>query len=258
MPLFNLPDNFTVSDAEFLESKQAQEAVYRDEGGRQAGYASYVDPLGHARWDTDYVTLRMAGYTHSQALQEMRVRIREAWRPSPLPATEPHVVLTPQHPPSIPNVPVPGTPTAPLDRLRAALLEADRHDPMLKVLNTIVSCGTLLQRTLAIAGPEFAFIGKTATMDGSKWIPANFVPRLVHCTRPDGQLQDVEIVGIGMDACWHLPTMKQYKVLVNSTDGEIADGGKGGPAQLTPYPIDEFKDGARQYRWHNPPIPQTF
>lgn len=89
MPTFTIPDNFTISDAEFLQSKQEQEAVYCDEGGRQAD-RTHVDPLGHARWDTDYVTMRMAGYTHVGALQEMRVRIREAWTP-PLPAVESHV-----------------------------------------------------------------------------------------------------------------------------------------------------------------------
>lgn len=89
MPTFTLPDNFTVTDAEFTESKQEQERVYSIEGNRQAG-RSYLDGLGHARWDTDYVTMRMAGYTHQAALQEMRVRIREAWTP-PLPPLEQHV-----------------------------------------------------------------------------------------------------------------------------------------------------------------------
>lgn len=77
-----------VTDAEFIESKQAQEQVYGAEGQRPAG-ATRVDPLGHARWDTDYYTLRAAGYAHPTALQEMRCRIREAWVP-PLPALEPH------------------------------------------------------------------------------------------------------------------------------------------------------------------------
>lgn len=104
---FYLPDGFTVSDAEFIESKQTQEAVYRDEGKRQAGYASYVDQLGHARWDTDYVTLRMAGYTHEAAMQEMRIRIRAAWQP-PLPNSEPHppVPVTPPPPNVQSGVPV--------------------------------------------------------------------------------------------------------------------------------------------------------
>lgn len=104
---FTLPDNFHVSDDEFRASKREQELVYRDEGGRQATYRSYVDELGHARWDTDYVTLRMAGYSHPDALQEMRVRIRESWQvngmPAPLPPLESHV------PP--PQPPVPPQPT---------------------------------------------------------------------------------------------------------------------------------------------------
>lgn len=106
MPTFHLPDDFTVTDEEFRASKLAQEAVYRDEGGRQAE-RTYLDALGHARWDTDYVTLRMAGYSHPGALQEMRVRIREAWLPSPLPALEPHVP-PPAPPPPPPVVDVPG------------------------------------------------------------------------------------------------------------------------------------------------------
>jgi hypothetical protein len=111
--------------------------------------------------------------------------------------------------------------------------------------------------TLALAGPDFAFVGKSASMDGSKFRPAWFTPHIVSCVRPDGQAEDVMIAGVGMDAAWHLPSMTQVKVIVNSTDGELADGGKGGPAQLTPYVIDRVKDGQVQYRWHNPPIAQN-
>lgn len=94
--IFVLPDGFTVTDAEFAESKREQEQVYSQEGGRQAG-RTYLDPLGHARWDTDYVTLRMSGYTHQAALQEVRVRIRAAWNP-PLPNSEPHPPVPPPTP----------------------------------------------------------------------------------------------------------------------------------------------------------------
>ena len=101
MPYIWIPDGFTISDAEFAESKAAQENVYSVEGGRQAG-RSYLDPLGHARWDTDYYTLRTQGYSHAAACQEVRCRIREAWSPSPLPAIE-------AHPPK-PVVPIPPVP----------------------------------------------------------------------------------------------------------------------------------------------------
>lgn len=87
MPFIYLPDGFTITDAEFRASKDAQERVYSIEGGRQAD-RTYLDALGHARWDTDYLTLRMAGYAHEAALQEMRVRIRAAWQPAALPALE--------------------------------------------------------------------------------------------------------------------------------------------------------------------------
>lgn len=79
---------FTITDAEFTASKADQERVYSIEGNRQAGH-SYLDALGHARWDTDYYTLRAGGWAHEAALQEVRCRIREAWTP-PLPAVEPH------------------------------------------------------------------------------------------------------------------------------------------------------------------------
>lgn len=104
----------TITDAEFTASKRSQEAVYRDEGGRQAD-RSYLDPLGHARWDTDYYTLRRNGYAHDAALIEVRCRIREAWSPSPLPAVEPHpeppVIVAPP-----PPVVTPPVVTPPADR----------------------------------------------------------------------------------------------------------------------------------------------
>lgn len=108
-----IPENFTITDEEFLQAKQAQERVYRDEGGRQAD-RTYLDPLGHARWDTDYYTLRTRGYAHQAALQEMRCRIREAWQPSPLPALETRPpVPAPFQPPAPPAPPVPTTPDPP-------------------------------------------------------------------------------------------------------------------------------------------------
>lgn len=96
----------TITDQEFLESKQSQEVVYRDEGKRQAD-RTYLDPLGHARWDTDYYTLRKAGWPHGDALREVRCRIREAWSP-PLPPLEQH--------PEAPKPPTPDPPKPPVDQ----------------------------------------------------------------------------------------------------------------------------------------------
>jgi hypothetical protein len=104
MPWQWIPDGFTITDVEFASSKNSQETVYRDEGKRQ-NLGSYLNALGHARWDTDYLTLRQAGYSHDAACQEVRCRIREAWSP-PLPAVEPH--------PQVPVPPVPPQPPPPL------------------------------------------------------------------------------------------------------------------------------------------------
>lgn len=243
MPTFTIPDNFTVSDDEFRASKQAQERVYSLEGGRQAS-STYLDPLGHARWDTDYVTMRMAGYTHEQALQEMRVRIRESWRPSPLPATEEHVVVAP------PPVVVPPGASA-LDRLRAAIRHANDLRPELAVVNRKASCFQLLHLAMSFLGPDFAYVGKTPDMDGDgKYAPEGFRPFATSGTRPDGQSQAFSVVALSMDAVWYLPERQQFKAIQNSTDGE--PGGAGRPAQLNPYLI-----AAADYRWHNPPVAQA-
>lgn len=144
----------------------------------------------------------------------------------------------------------------PIEVITAAIHEADRQRPHLKEINTFAACGELLELALSIAGPEFALVGKTGDMDGSSYRPSWFTPRIMSLLRDDGQRQDANIVGVSQDAAWHIPTKRQYKVIVNSTDGEIANGGSGRPAQLTPYMIDPVKDGQPQYRWHNPPIAQ--
>lgn len=250
MPTFTIPDNFTITDAEFAEQDTNQQAVYRDEGGRQSD-RTYVDALGRGRWTTDYITLRFAGYTHQQAMQEVRVRIRENWGGGPLPAKEQHVTLP--HPVTPPPAHPPAS-TAPLDVLRAAVRQADHEQPDLRVRNTRVTCFELLQRALAVAGPEWAFVGKTADMDGSgKYAPSTFKTFSVELARPDGQRQVVTIVGVSIDAVYHVPTRTQYKALVNSTDGETGEGGQGKPAGLDSYPIDPAN-----YRWHNPPVTQEY
>lgn len=131
------------------------------------------------------------------------------------------------------------------------LLEADRRHPELKTINTAESCFELLQLTIALAGPDWAFVGKTTTMDGAGVAPPGFSPIALTLTRPDGQRQTVQITKLGMDAAWHLPSRRQIKVIANSSANDDPDPGIHGPARLAPYEIDPH-----DYRWHNPPIPQ--
>lgn len=139
------------------------------------------------------------------------------------------------------------------DIIRPFLFAADAEQPHLKQINTKSSCFQLLVITKEKAGPEWAFIGKTATMDGDgKYTPGGFVAFTAELKREDGERQTVQIVAVSMDALWHLPTMRQVKVIVNSTDGE--PGGEGKPARMEPYEIERVKDGQTQYRWHNPPV----
>lgn len=131
------------------------------------------------------------------------------------------------------------------------LLEADRRRPHLKIVNTAYSCFELLQLTLALAGPEWSFIGKTRDKDSASVQPSGFVPFDTELTRPDGQRQHVTIVGVSMDAAWHVPSHTQIKVIANSSANDDANPSIHGPARLTPYPI-----AAEHYRWHNPPVRQ--
>lgn len=131
------------------------------------------------------------------------------------------------------------------------LEEADRRRPDLKGTNTAETCFKLLQLTLALAGPDWAFVGKTSDMDGASVHPNGFTPLTMSLMRPDGQQQTVTITGLSMDAAWHVPTHRQVKVIANSSANDDPDVNIHGPARLTPYPIDP-----QNYRWHNPPIPQ--
>lgn len=131
------------------------------------------------------------------------------------------------------------------------LLEADRRRPDLRITNTAASCFELLQLTLALAGGNWAFIGKTRNMDGASFTPAGFEPLTMTLTRPDGERQTVTIVGVSMDACYHLPSRTQIKVIANSCANDDPNPAIHGPARLTPYEI-----GREHYRWHNPLIPQ--
>lgn len=258
MPIFHLPDNFTIPDGEFRDAKEDQERLYRDEGGRQAD-RTYLDALGHMRWDVDYITLRMAGYSHEDAKRVVRIRIRAAW-PTPLPNAE-QLPAPPRPAPPPPNAPAPLPPRVdpladPALYIRPYLALADIAQPELKRLNTRASCFALLQDALRRAGRDWAFIGKTRDMDGEgKYTPPGFLPREMTCIRPDGQSQLVTISAVSMDAAWYVPAMRQVKVIVNSGDGEV--GGAGKPARLDSYNIPRIgEDGQVQYRWHNPPVDQ--
>jgi len=136
--------------------------------------------------------------------------------------------------------------------IKPFLLEADRRSPELAKMNTVASVFELLQLTLALAGPDWQFVGKTATMDGASVTPAGFTPFDVPLMRPDGQQQVVRIAGVSQDAAYHVPSKRQVKVIAFSAANEPGPW-EHGPAKLTPYEIDP-----QHYRWHNPPVPQGF
>jgi hypothetical protein len=136
--------------------------------------------------------------------------------------------------------------------IKPFLLEADRRRPELAQINTVASAFELLQLTLALAGPEWQFVGKTATMDGASVTPAGFTEYEVELMRRDGQRQKVRITGVSQDAAWHVPSQRQVKVIAFSAANEPGPW-EHGPAKLTPYEIDP-----EHYRWHNPPVPQGF
>lgn len=137
------------------------------------------------------------------------------------------------------------------DLIKPFLLEADRRRPELRVINTAQSCFELLQLALALAGKDWAFIGKTRTMDGASVTPEGFTQIPMTLTDREGNRRDIIIVGVGMDAAWHLPTKRQVKVIANSSANDDADPAIHGPARLDSYDIDP-----QFYRWHNPPIAQ--
>lgn len=147
----------------------------------------------------------------------------------------------------------------PADLIRPFLKVADGLKPHLRTTNTTPACFELLQDTLefaAGAGYNFQFIGKSSRRDGGGYRPVWFAPVIVECRRPDGQTENVLIDMLSMDAAWHVPTMRQVKVIVNSTANEDANPAIHGPAQLTSYDISpKTSGGESQYRWHNPPIP---
>jgi len=79
---------FTITDDELKAAAENLEQMYKTELGRQQADRTYVDVLGRGRWPVDYYTARVQGFSHDQALQVVRWRIRDAARlpqPEPLP-----------------------------------------------------------------------------------------------------------------------------------------------------------------------------
>lgn len=137
------------------------------------------------------------------------------------------------------------------DLIKPFLIEADRRRPELAKINSAMSCFELLQLALALAGKDWAFVGKTRSMDGASVTPAGFIPLTMKLLDRDGIERLVEIIGVSQDAAWHLPTRRQVKVIANSSANDDADPLIHGNAKLDPYDIDP-----QFYRWHNPPVLQ--
>lgn len=140
--------------------------------------------------------------------------------------------------------------TAAVATIRQALEQVDRQVPELRIINTKASCMTLLQLALDLAGPEFEYVGKVASMDGAYALPPGFKPFDLELVDPQGVRRTVTIAGVSMDACYHRPTGRQIKAITFSTANEPGDHEKG-PAKFDSYEIE-----TKHYRWHNPPVPR--
>ena len=136
--------------------------------------------------------------------------------------------------------------------IRPFLLRVIELRPQRWAENTYQSCAEILTLTLSLAGPEWAFVGKTADADGRSEQPPGFVPFDVSLMRPDGQSQTIRIVGVSHDAAWHVPSGRQVKVIVNSAANSDDRPEIHGPARIGGDVIP-----VADYRWHNPPVPQT-
>jgi len=135
--------------------------------------------------------------------------------------------------------------------IRPFLLRVIELRPQRWAENTYQSCAEILTLTLSLAGPEWAFVGKTADADGRSEQPPGFVPFDVSLMRPDGQSQTIRIVGVSHDAAWHVPSGRQVKVIVNSAANSDDRLEIHGPARIGGDVIP-----VADYRWHNPPVPQ--
>ncbi len=126
--------------------------------------------------------------------------------------------------------------------------QIDRAFPSLRVTNTYESIGELVLRSLVLAGPEWAHIGKTAP-EGGKWIPPGFMAFTFAYLDSGGGAHSAEIVGVSHDAIWHLPTHTQIKVISNSAANSDPDPAAHGVGVISCYEID-----AANYRPFNPPV----
>lgn len=125
-------------------------------------------------------------------------------------------------------------------------------------LNTYASCSAILQRALAYAGPDWAWIAK---VDGeSGYPPPGFVPFEMDVTRPDGQVERIRVTRLGHDAAWHRPSLRQVKIILNSAANSDDRESIHGPAQRgglgSESPNNNIIDPA-VYRYTNPPVPQS-
>lgn len=77
-----------ISDKEFEAAFEDLDEIY-EKHLKRAAMITHVDPLGIARWTTDYYTLRVAGISHEGALKERRRRIFSAAN-----ITDPEVSVT--------------------------------------------------------------------------------------------------------------------------------------------------------------------
>jgi hypothetical protein len=80
-----------ITDPEFEDFAANLERIYEDVLER-APRTTYIDPLGMARWNTDYFTLRVVeGKSHADAVREVEERIREiAGKPNEGPTPNPN------------------------------------------------------------------------------------------------------------------------------------------------------------------------
>lgn len=126
--------------------------------------------------------------------------------------------------------------------------------------NTYSSCFRFVQLVIAAANVdfpsvngrgEFQLMGKDGAASG--YAPPGFVPFAVRVTRPDGEAENVVINRYSHDACWHVPSVRQIKVIHNSAansdpDPAIHADGVPGGAIIEP----------QYYRYTNPPVPMFY
>lgn len=242
-PLPGLPPptgvSMTITDQEFAESCDNREAMYRDELHRDPidpnnpahqVHITYMDRLGRGRWPVDYITARQDGYTHLEAMQIERVRIRAA---AGLPPTE---GLPPRRSPAMPQPPpaLPGVQREDQASTRAAVLY-----PQLLEANTYESCVEFTQRVLELLGPAWGHVGKTA--GEGQAVPRGF--KMVTVRGTDGKPYD--ITGVSHDAIKHRLSGQVVDILGNAAANSDPDPARHGLATPTwgLVPPEEWRVG---------------